>query len=94
MRLLQHSAYRGPRDRLRAALDNHRPGHMVFVIGPSGVGKTTMRRSVMREMFGNPNLWEKEKFLPSRRSRACQLEHTLVRDISPASYCKSLMRRP
>ncbi|HEL7612665.1 AAA family ATPase [Stenotrophomonas maltophilia] len=70
MRLLQHSAYRGPRDRLRAALDNHRPGHMVFVIGPSGVGKTTMRRSVMREMFGNPNLWEKGK-VPAIETFAC-----------------------
>jgi len=30
---------------------------MVFIIGPSGVGKTTMRRSVMQEMFGNPACW-------------------------------------
>lgn len=70
MKLLHHSAYKGPRDRLRATLDNHRPGHMVFVIGPSGVGKTTMRRSVMREMFGNPNLWEKGK-VPAIETFAC-----------------------
>lgn len=57
MRLLQHPAYELPRRRLRRALDEHRPGHMVFIIGPSGVGKTTMRRSVMREMFGNPACW-------------------------------------
>lgn len=70
MKLVQHSAYRGPRDRLRATLDNHRPGHIVFVIGPSGVGKTTMRRSVMREMFGNPNLWGKGK-VPAIETFAC-----------------------
>jgi hypothetical protein len=57
MKLVQHPAYIGPRKRLRMALDQHRPGHMVFIIGPSGVGKTTMRRSVMQEMFGNPACW-------------------------------------
>ncbi|MGO4259754.1 ATP-binding protein [Lysobacter sp. TAB13] len=32
---------------------------MVFLIGPSGVGKTTIRHSVMREMFGDPAYWGK-----------------------------------
>lgn len=57
MRMIQHPAYEAPRVRLRSALDQHRPGHMVFIIGPSGVGKTTMRRSVMQEMFGKPACW-------------------------------------
>lgn len=57
MKVLQHPAYANPRRRLKRALEEHRPGHMVFVIGPSGVGKTTLRRSVMQEMFGNPALW-------------------------------------
>lgn len=57
MRLVQHPGYELPRQRLRRALDEHRPGHMVFIIGPSGVGKTTLRRSVMQEMFGNPAYW-------------------------------------
>lgn len=57
MKMVQHPGYEGPRKRLRIALDQHRPGHMVFIIGPSGVGKTTMRRSVMQEMFGNPACW-------------------------------------
>lgn len=57
MLLLQHPGYEIPRQRLRRVLDEHRPGHMVFIIGPSGVGKTTMRRSVMQEMFGNPACW-------------------------------------
>lgn len=44
---------------LKGALDNFRPGHMVFLIGPSGVGKTTMRHLVMQEMFGKPTHWGK-----------------------------------
>lgn len=59
MRVIQHPAYEAPRKRLREVLDEHRPGHMVFIIGPSGVGKTTLRRSVMQEMFGNPARWGK-----------------------------------
>lgn len=54
MRPIPHSSYNEARGRLRAALDEHRPGHMVFLIGPSGVGKTTLRHSVMQEMFGDP----------------------------------------
>lgn len=57
MRLVQHPAYEDARRRLRTALDDHRPGHMVFIIGPSGVGKTTLRHSVMQELFGNPYQW-------------------------------------
>lgn len=57
MKLVQHPKYEAPRRQLRRALDSHRPGHMVFLIGPSGVGKTTVRRSVMQEMFGRPEFW-------------------------------------
>lgn len=57
MRPIPHLSYEAARGRLRAALDEHRPGHMVFLIGPSGVGKTTLRHSVMQEMFGDPFRW-------------------------------------
>lgn len=57
MRVIKHPAYESPKAQLRRELDNHRPGHMVFIIGPSGVGKTTMRRSVLQEMFGSPGSW-------------------------------------
>jgi len=30
---------------------------MVFLIGPSGAGKTTLRHAVMQEVFGNPLYW-------------------------------------
>jgi hypothetical protein len=55
--VIEHSAFSIPRVQLKSALDNFRPGHMVFIIGPSGVGKTTMRHIVMREMFGKPAHW-------------------------------------
>lgn len=57
MKLIQHPGYVGPRRRLREVMDDHRPGHMIFIIGPSGAGKTTMRHSVMQEMFGHPMYW-------------------------------------
>lgn len=57
MNIIEHSAYVTCRKHLKAALDNFMPGHMVFLIGPSGVGKTTLRHSVMQEMFGNPLHW-------------------------------------
>jgi len=57
MYCLQHLAYENSCNQLRRALDDHRPGHMVFLIGPTGVGKTTMRTSVMQEIFGDPTLW-------------------------------------
>jgi ABC-type cobalamin/Fe3+-siderophores transport system ATPase subunit len=61
MYCLRHLAYENSRAQLRRALDDHRPGHMVFLIGPSGAGKTTMRTSVMQEMFGDPAHWGRGK---------------------------------
>lgn len=57
MSVIEHFAYMNARTQLKAALDNFRPGHMVFLIGPSGTGKTTLRHSVMQELFGNPMSW-------------------------------------
>jgi len=57
MKIIEHFAFLEARYRLRAALDNFQSGHMIFIIGPSGAGKTTLRHSVMREVFGNPLRW-------------------------------------
>lgn len=57
MGLIQHTGYARPRARLMAEMTAFRPGHVICLIGPSGGGKTTMRHSVMQEMFGNPVYW-------------------------------------
>lgn len=57
MSVIEHFSYMTARAQLNAALDNFQPGHMVFLVGPSGAGKTTLRHSVMQEMFGNPAHW-------------------------------------
>lgn len=57
MRMLDHPAYVTARRSLRAALDGAPPGSMIFLIGPSGVGKTQLRHAVMREVYGNPSSW-------------------------------------
>lgn len=54
---IEHFYYLKAQAQLKAALDDFQPGHMVFLVGPSGAGKTTLRRSVMQEMFGNPSNW-------------------------------------
>lgn len=61
MALTLHPHYSRPRKRFGAALDNLMPGRMIFIIGPTGVGKTTLRRSVMREVYGHPKHWPKGK---------------------------------
>lgn len=57
MKMLDHPAYVNARRSLRAALDGAPPGSMIFLIGPSGVGKTQLRHAVMREVYGNPLSW-------------------------------------
>ncbi|GLQ50059.1 ATP-binding protein [Dyella flava] len=45
------------RAQLKQALENPARGRFIFVIGPSGVGKTTVRRAILRKMCGDPSLW-------------------------------------
>lgn len=57
MNIIEHFGYIKSRNEFKASLDNFCPGYMVFLIGPSGAGKTTLRHSVMQEVFGNPMCW-------------------------------------
>lgn len=57
MSIIEHFTYEAACAELKAELDDFRPGGIVFLIGPSGAGKTTLRHAVMQEMFGKPDCW-------------------------------------
>jgi ABC-type dipeptide/oligopeptide/nickel transport system ATPase component len=57
MSIIEHLTYVAARAQLHQALGEIQPGGMVFLVGPSGAGKTTLRHAVMREMFGKPSYW-------------------------------------
>lgn len=57
MDLLEHPHFLEARGRLRAVLGNPTAGRMVFVVGPTGVGKTTLRHAVFRDLVGSPRQW-------------------------------------
>lgn len=40
-----------------ANMETFRPGHMIALLGPSGVGKSTLRRVCMRDFFGRADKW-------------------------------------
>ena len=56
-KIYPHMHFVGPRDELQRALENPVRGRFIFVIGPSGVGKTTVRRALLRKICGNPAYW-------------------------------------
>lgn len=56
-KIYPHTNFVVPRDQLKRALEDPARGRFIFVIGPSGVGKTTVRRSIVRKMCGNPANW-------------------------------------
>lgn len=61
MNIIEHHAFLTTKNQLLMELGYFRPGHMIFLIGPSGVGKTTLRRAAMQAAFGNPLLWGRGK---------------------------------
>jgi ABC-type cobalamin/Fe3+-siderophores transport system ATPase subunit len=56
-RIIEHPYYVQPLNQICAAMDDYRPGHMIFLVGPSGVGKTTMRHAALRRVLGRPDCW-------------------------------------
>jgi ABC-type phosphate/phosphonate transport system ATPase subunit len=46
--LIQHDIYKESSGALSAEMADFRPGHMIALLGPSGVGKSTMRHECMR----------------------------------------------
>lgn len=59
--VIPHTAFRhGCRD-LRAALLSAMPGSVIFLVGVSGSGKTWIRHTVARELYGDPSKWPRGK---------------------------------
>ncbi|EQD30727.1 AAA ATPase, partial [mine drainage metagenome] len=57
MQVLEHPHFVEARERLRAVLSNPTAGRMIFLIGPTGVGKTTLRHAVFQNIVGSPLHW-------------------------------------
>ena len=54
---IPHRNYTQAENTLRRAIQNHRPGRLILIFGVGGVGKTTLRYQVLREIYGAPNEW-------------------------------------
>lgn len=56
-RIFPHAQFLEARVELKRALENPKRGRFIFVIGPSGIGKTTVRHAILRTICGNPACW-------------------------------------
>ncbi|WP_158621256.1 ATP-binding protein [Dyella dinghuensis] len=61
MNIIEHHEFLTTKTQLLMEMGHFRPGHMIFLMGPSGVGKTTLRHAAMQATFGNPLLWGRGK---------------------------------
>lgn len=55
--LIMHQAFQLGTKELKLAVEKEGSGRLVFLIGPTGAGKTTMRQTMMRNMVGDPEHW-------------------------------------
>lgn len=58
-KLIRHANFQEARKQLVKTLQRPGKGRIIFIIGPSGVGKTTVRWAVQRELMGKPAYWER-----------------------------------
>jgi len=56
-KLVMHNSFSERKKQLRLILEKPGLGRFIFIVGPTGVGKTTIRRSVLREIVGKPEHW-------------------------------------
>ncbi len=57
MKLIAHHHFVEARKDLMRILDRQMRGRLIFVCGPTGVGKTTLRHSALRQIAGSPRNW-------------------------------------
>lgn len=57
MQAIEHFVYARTVRQLIREIDGCPSGHIVFLIGLSGVGKTSARYAALRELFGHPMYW-------------------------------------
>jgi len=90
-KIYPHTNFVAPREQLKQALESPERGRIIFVVGPSGVGKTTVRRSILRNICGDPRRWGEGKIpvietfalLPNKAYFSpLGLAQTLVRELS------------
>lgn len=55
--LVLHRNYVSADIQLKRCLLNHRPGRLIIIVGVGGVGKTCLRWSVLRDIYGQPSAW-------------------------------------
>ena len=55
--IIVHHTYELALSQLRIALSQATPGSIVWLIAPSGSGKSELRYSIMRELAGTPSAW-------------------------------------
>jgi ABC-type hemin transport system ATPase subunit len=55
--VIPHMLFESARQELLDALAQATPGKIIWVIGPSGVGKSELRYAGMRAVAGNPSAW-------------------------------------
>ncbi len=55
--LIMHHVFQEGTGKLKLAVEKPGSGRLIFLIGPTGAGKTTMRQTVMRTLVGSPEHW-------------------------------------
>lgn len=60
-KVVPHTAFTGACRDLERALLSSRPGSVIFLVGVSGAGKTWVRHTVARRLFGDPSKWPRGK---------------------------------
>lgn len=73
--VIRHALYDRTVAAANAALSRARPGGLVWIIGPSGVGKSELRFEIMQTIAGKPDQWGVGR-LPALSVRAAMVDRS------------------